>query len=142
MFATRITFLIALAVLFVGQVTASPVPLPLRHNMEAREGPLNVIPAYIKRAPAANVEDAAMAPRANGGDPVPYSDVQKRAPIEIDPASVNRLTDTYQTKSENGNIKYKVDRAVRDEIAARAPNGGDPVPYYNVGKRRVDNKEH
>jgi len=49
MFNARITLLVPLAMSFVGQVSATPLPMLISHALDTRETPFDVIPAYIRR---------------------------------------------------------------------------------------------
>jgi hypothetical protein len=128
---SRTAISVVLALFLAGQVFSSPLPMPLRHILAARQPgplPLETIPIYIKRAaaeapPKKRVLPAEVAVKAPDGIIVPYkrSAAGEALPIRREiPAEV-------ATKAPDGIIvPYK--REVPVEVAVKAPDGVI-VPY-------------
>jgi hypothetical protein len=131
MFSTRTTVFMALAVFFVGQVLASPLP---QQAINAREVPLDLISAYVKRAPqAVNTMPEQTPTKGSPNGITPY----KRAP-----QAVNTIPEQTPTKgSSSGPIAYKRVAQAVNTMPEQTPTKGSPngiVIYKRQIPRRME----
>ncbi|KIM88509.1 hypothetical protein PILCRDRAFT_2737, partial [Piloderma croceum F 1598] len=93
MFTTHAVIFVALAVFLIGQVSASPLPMPLR-AIKAREVAFDVIPAYVRRASDTNTYPEQSPAKSDNGEIVSYP--RKR--------TTNTYPEQSPAKSDNGEI--------------------------------------
>ncbi|THH01802.1 hypothetical protein EW026_g931, partial [Hermanssonia centrifuga] len=126
--------LTAFALVFVGQVAAVPMPMPMLHALQHREAaPLDTIPAYVKRANV-NTVPAEQPSMSLTGTIIPYTGNQGK-PTKRD---TNTVPEEVPTKSPNGVITQYVRRANVNTVPAEQPSmslTGTIIPYSgNQGK--------
>ncbi|CDO71640.1 hypothetical protein BN946_scf184911.g111 [Trametes cinnabarina] len=117
------------AVVFVGQVAASPMPMPLRRQVERREpSSFETIQAY--RRLDINTVPAEFPTMSNNGDVVEFKNHHKRVELNTIPAEV-------PTTSSNGDVvefKNHHKRVDINTIPAEFPTmsrNGDVVEFSN-----------
>ncbi|CAL1695646.1 unnamed protein product [Somion occarium] len=149
MLFTRNFVFSVLAFIFVGSVAAVPMPMPLRRSMERREpAPLEVIPAYLKRADV-NTTPAEIPTKAPAGQIEPYKrDEVKRQDVNNLPAEIATKAPTGQIEPYNRREleefeKRKLNAKRADlnttpaEIPTKAP-AGQIEPYKRSEVKRQD----
>ncbi|KZT30593.1 hypothetical protein NEOLEDRAFT_1144205 [Neolentinus lepideus HHB14362 ss-1] len=126
MISSRPAIFAAIALFFVGQTLAVPMPMSMRRAMEAREPvlPFEVIPAYIKRADI-NSMPAEVPTKGVNGDIVAY---RKRVNGDIvayrKRADINSMPAEVPTKGVNGDIVAYRKRADINSMPAEVPTKG------------------